>query len=96
MADKGFTIGKEISKYKLDLVIPPFATTGCQLSVSETTRCQNVAKHRVHIERLIAKIKRFQILSNRIPTTLFTSVNKIWTVCGLLTLFQDTFIKDNN
>lgn len=96
MADKGFTIGDELQKLGLSLNIPPFAQTGCQMSASNTALTSKIAKHRVHIERVITKVKTFNILSHRIPTTLFKNINKIWTVCCYLTLFQDTFIKDKN
>jgi hypothetical protein len=73
------------------LNIPPFSASGSQMSAGDSYNTQKIAKHRVHIERLIAKIKTFQILSNTIPTYLFQSINKI---CCFLTLFQDTFVTD--
>ena len=96
MADKGFTIEKELKSLGLKLNIPPFTSSGAQMTASETRQTQKIAKHRVHIERLIAKIKTYQILANVIPTNLFHSVNKIWTICSFLTLFQDTFVTDKS
>lgn len=96
MADKGFTIEKELNTLKLRLNIPPFSSSGAQLTAAETYQTQKIAKHRVHIERLIAKVKTYQIIANVIPTNLFHSVNKIWTICCFLTLFQDTFVTDKN
>jgi hypothetical protein len=77
MADKGFTIGGELKELGLSLNIPPFSASGSQMSAGDSYKTQKIAKHRVHIERLIAKIKTFQILSNTIPTYLFQSINKI-------------------
>lgn len=94
MADKGFTIEKELKDIGLKLNIPPFSSSGAQMSAADTRQTLKIAKHRVHIERLIAKVKTFQILSNVIPTNLFQSVNKIWSTCSFLTLFQDTFVTD--
>ena len=94
MADKGFTIGGELKELGLSLNIPPFSASGSQMSAGDTYKTQKIAKHRVHIERLIAKVKTFQILSNTIPTYLFQSINKIWSICCFLTLFQDTFVTD--
>ena len=93
MADKGFTIGDELKKLGLLLNIPPFAASGKQMPISDTLLTQKIAKHRVHIERVIAKVKTYKILSCRIPTCLFKTINKIWSVCCYLTLFQDVFIK---
>lgn len=94
MADKGFTIKEELAKINLLLNIPPMASSTCQMSVSDSLLTEKIAKHRVHIERLIAKVKTYRILTECIPTSLFKSINKIWTVCCHLTLFQDVFVKD--
>lgn len=96
MADKGFTIEKELKNIGLKLNIPPFGASGAQMSAADTRQTLKIAKHRVHIERLIAKIKIFQILSNVIPTNIFQSINKIWSVCSFLTLFQDIFVTDKS
>lgn len=95
MADKGFTIREELSKLNLLLNIPPMASSTSQMSVSDTILTEKIAKHRVHIERLIAKVKTYKMLSVRIPTSLFKNINKIWSVCCHLTLFQDVFVTDS-
>ncbi|KAK3107302.1 hypothetical protein FSP39_011470 [Pinctada imbricata] len=94
MADKGFTIKDGLAEFGIALNIPPHASSGKQMSVSDTILTQKIAKHRVHIERLIAKIKTYKIISDCIPTSLFQNINKIWSVCSYLTLFQDVFVKD--
>ena len=37
--------------------IPPMASSTCQMSVTYSLLTEKIAKHRVHIERLIAKAK---------------------------------------
>lgn len=71
MADKGFTIQNELEEMGLLLNIPPFTKCSAQMSVSDTYLTQKIAKERVHIERLIAKVKTYKILSHTIPTSLF-------------------------
>lgn len=95
MADKGFTIREELSNLNLVLNIPPMASSTSQMSVSDTLLTEKIAKHRVHIERLIAKVKTYKMLSVRIPTSLFKNINKIWSVCCHLTLFHDVFVTDS-
>ncbi|XP_077991069.1 uncharacterized protein LOC144445405 [Glandiceps talaboti] len=94
MSDKGFTIQKEISELGLQLNIPPFISSSSQMSVADTQITEKIAKHRIHIERLIAKIKTFKIVSDIIQATLFEKINSIWSVCCYLTLFQDVFVKE--
>lgn len=66
-----------------------------QMLVSDTMLTEKIAKHRVHIKRLIAKVKTYKMLSVRIPTSLFININKIWYVCCHLTLFHDVFVTDS-
>ncbi|XP_033731763.1 uncharacterized protein LOC117321455 [Pecten maximus] len=81
MADKGFTIGEELGQLGLVLNIPPFAKSGSQMSPADVKKTQKIAKYRIHIERVIFKIKNFRIVSHTIPVTLFSQINKIWCVC---------------
>lgn len=85
MADKGFTIKEELKELGLCLNIPPFASSGSQFSQADI-QTQKIAHHRVHIERLIRKVKTYKILSNTIPTSLFSNINQIWTVCCYMTI----------
>ena len=57
------------------------------MSAGDSYKTQKIAKHRVHIERLIAKVKTFQILSNTIPTYLFQSTVCVLTKYGLYAVF---------
>ncbi|KAJ8302859.1 hypothetical protein KUTeg_019255 [Tegillarca granosa] len=52
-----------------------------------------IAQHRIHVERVIKKIRTYKIISNCFATKMFASVNKLWTVCSLLTLWQNPVLK---
>jgi hypothetical protein len=94
MADKGFTNHDDFHNLGLQLVIPPFVSANCQMTMAECENTRKIAKHRINIERLIGKIKRYKIVSQRIPVTLFASINQIWTVCCFLTMFDDVVVKE--
>jgi uncharacterized coiled-coil protein SlyX len=94
MVDKGFNIHTELQELGLVINIPPFTASAVQMTAAETALTQKIAKHRVHIERLICKVKTYKLLSHRVPTSLFHCVNQIWSVCCYLTLFQDVFVKE--
>lgn len=53
---------------------------------------QQIAAERIHVERAINKIKNFHLFDQVIPLSLAGSINQLWTVCGLLTLFQKPII----
>ncbi|XP_061692084.1 uncharacterized protein LOC133509230 isoform X1 [Syngnathoides biaculeatus] len=93
MADKGFDIVKEVEDVGLKLNIPPFAKSGIQMNSHDVNLTQKIAKHRVHVERAIRRIKSFKILSGRISLSLMSSIAQIWYVCSFLTNFMPLCIK---
>ena len=56
MVDKGFLIEKEVEGIGLKLNIPPFARANRQMPHADVDLTKKIAKHRVHVERAIAKI----------------------------------------
>lgn len=92
MADKGFDIQDLLDPINVKLNIPPFMHMQDQLSSEDVIRNQQIAAERIHVERAIKKIKKFHIFDQIIPMALAGSINQIWTVCGLLTLFQNPII----
>ena len=93
MADKGFTIGSELKTLGLHLNLPSFVSSGMQMSQSDVDLTQKIAAHRIHVERAICKIRTFKMVSHCIPPSIFGSINKVWTVCALLTLWQNPVLK---
>lgn len=60
MVDKGFLIEKDVKELGLELNIPPFAKSNVQMPVPDVEITKKIAKHRVHVERAIAKVKKFE------------------------------------
>jgi len=92
MADKGFDIQDLLNQTSVNLNIPPFLGKYGQLSEQDVYQTQSIAAERIHVERAINKIKNFHIFDSAVPVSLFGSINQIWTVCALLTLFQDPIL----
>ena len=92
MADKGFDIGDELKKVNLRLNIPPFLANQSAFSEGDVIKTQTVAQHRIHIERAIGKVRRYQIFSSEIPVTMFGIINQIWTVCCMLSNFIEPIL----
>ena len=93
MADKGFDIGDELKKVNLCLNIPLFLANQSSFSEGDVIKTQTVAQHRIHIERAIGKVRRFQIFSSEIPVTMFGNINQIWTVCCMLSNFIEPILE---
>ncbi|CAB4019513.1 Hypothetical predicted protein, partial [Paramuricea clavata] len=59
MADKGFLI-EDCLPDGVTLNIPPFLKDQNQLSIEDEVKTRRIAKERIHVERAIEKIKKFQ------------------------------------
>lgn len=93
MVDKGFLIEKDVKELDLNLNIPPFAKSNLQMPVPDVEMTKKIAKHRVHVERAIAKVKKFKIVSGRIPNSMLGNINQIWFVVCMLSNFQQHIIR---
>jgi len=89
MADKGFDIHDDLKKLDLKLNIPPYLKDKVGFEEDDVIKTQTVARHRIHVERAICKIRRFRIFHSIIPVTMFGSINQIWSVACLLSNFQN-------
>lgn len=89
MADKGFDIGDDLNKIDLKLNILPFLKDQAGFNEGDVLKTQTIARHRIHVERAIGKVRRFRIFHSVIPVSMFGSVNQIWTVACLLSNFQN-------
>jgi len=93
MADKGFDTNEEIESLGLSMNIPPKARANSQMEENNVELTKKIAKHRVHVERAIARIKKFRLVNHKIAASLVSKVNSIWFVCCFLTNFHDKLIK---
>ena len=89
MADKGFDIQEELKKLDLQLNIPPFLKDKVGFEEDDVVKTQTIARHRIHVERAICKVRRFRIFHSVIPVSMFGCINQIWTVACLLSNFQN-------
>ena len=92
MADKVFDIQHLLDPINVKINIPPFLEMNSQMSAAEVAKTQQIASERIHVERAISEIKNFNLFDRVIPLSLAGTVNQIWTVCRLLTLFQKPII----
>jgi len=92
MADKGFTISKELDALGLRLNIPPFLGKRKRLSGADVQDTQVIAHHRIHVERAIGKVRNFHIFDRKLSIKSAGDINQLWTVGCLLSNFQDPLI----
>ena len=95
MADRGFTIQKELAPVNVKLNIPSFLGGRAQLIEAEIKECQTLPSVRIHVERAITRIKKFKAL-NQVPVSLHGFVNQIWTTSCILCNFLPPLIQKNS
>ena len=86
MADKGFEIAGDLPQ-GVTLKIPPFLGGNDHLSIEEETETRRIASIRIHVERAIARIENFKILSTIFPVSMAADINKVWIICCYLSNF---------
>lgn len=91
MADKGFTI-TDLLPEGVRLNIPPFHTTP-QFTPEQVYETTKIAQARIHVERIIRRLKGFRI-TRRIPSSLFSKATKIIQTCAALVNFQESILKE--
>lgn len=98
MADKGFpNIQADIDDRNAFLVMPPFANSdAAQFTQDQMNTTYKIASVRIHVERVIQRVKIFNILNNRIPITLLPKIDSIMHVCCVLANLQPPIIKETD
>lgn len=92
MADKGFNCQDELASVGATLVIPTFLDKKVQFSSKETNHNKVVASLRVHVERLMERIKNWHIFDRKIPITLAPIASDMLVVVSALTNFHPPLI----
>ncbi|CAL9701495.1 unnamed protein product [Knipowitschia caucasica] len=85
MVDKGFLV-EELVSGKVHR--PAFLSKQAQISEVDVLSTQSIARLRVHVERLIRRVKENKLFDTVIPLSISGSINQIFTVACLLTNYQ--------
>ncbi len=86
MVDKGFLVD--------DLVPgtvhrPAFLSKRTQMSEEDVLKTQSIARLRVHVERIIRRVKENKLFDTTIHLSIAGSINQLFTVACLLSNYQN-------
>jgi len=93
MADRGFTIQDLLYSKKAKLNIPAF-THGKQLTRREVTRTRRIASVRIHVERVIRRMKVFKILKDTVHISMAKKMSNVLTIVAALVNFDNDLIRE--
>ena len=103
MADRGFNIAEDLALCGTRLTIPEFTRGKTQLSQAEVERTREIARVRIHVERVIGHMrKKYKILNNTLPISLIKcptdckrpncTIDRILIVTAALTNLSDSIV----
>ena len=95
LADRGFLISEEVAMRGAILKIPSFTKGKKQLSGSEVDQSRQLARVRIHVERVIGRLKNFKILQTVIPLSLVELLDSVMITCAALTNLAPSVVPKN-
>ncbi|XP_030610768.1 uncharacterized protein LOC115798161 [Archocentrus centrarchus] len=87
MVDKGFLIS-DCCKYKV--YCPPFLSKQKQMPAYQVKETQAIARLRVHVERVIRRIKQNKLFDGIITLSHVYNINQLFAVACMLSNYQNT------
>ena len=88
MADRGFDIEEDLVLHGVRLNNPPFLRGKEQLTEKELIITRRIASLRIHVERTMERIKKFNIFDRTLQASTTDITNRILFVCCVLCTFQ--------
>ena len=70
MADCGFLIKELLNERHVKLIIPPFLGSRHRFTPQDEALRKDIAKHRIHVEQSIERMKKIRILQGVVPQKL--------------------------
>lgn len=95
LADRGFNIQDIFVSKDVKVNIPEFLKGKTQLSGLSVLRDRELARKRVHIERLIGLTKTYKILKSDLDHSYIPLATKIFYVCFMCCNFREGIINKN-
>ena len=93
MGEKGFNIQDLLAIHNVRLLAPPMMRKNNVCAITSTAT-RRVAAIRVHVERMIRKLKGFTILKRALPLTMKPYISSLVTVCAALVNLQPNAIQN--
>jgi hypothetical protein len=91
MSDRGLSLDPKHTH--LTLVHPPFLDRQKELSSQQVLQTRIIARHRIHVERAMGRIKNFKLLNGIIPIKSIYLLNYWFYICAFFSIFDEPLVK---
>lgn len=95
MVDKGFPICNECDAANVTLYQPAFKKNGQQLNIADCESSRNIASAGVHIERVMERLKNFQILHDEVKYHYLRYMDDIMIIVGAIVNLSSPLLADD-
>lgn len=93
LADRGFPVRELLVHKQAELVLPPAGKGAAQMTSANVKKTKQVANVRIHVERVIRRLKHFRFLSQVITIPMLRYANDIILVCAAITNLLGPIVK---
>lgn len=92
LADKGFRLHGEFMERGVELITPPFVKGGKPFTQEENALNKAITHARIHVERVIGRVRDYEYLNGTIPITQLDIVGPAALVCCALTNLKPSVV----
>lgn len=97
LADKGFPgIKAPVEGNRGIVVLPPFSKGNMQFTFDELQQTYHIAHVRIHVERVIQRVKMFNVINFRVSNELIPHMSDIMRMCCTLVNIQPPILNSSH
>ena len=89
--DIGFNVQDLLLSRQMKCVLTPFVRSKRQFTLSEVYQGKRIARERIHIERVMGKLKEFRLLNHVLPINMTDRCDHLWNVAGAICEYAACF-----
>ena len=96
LADRGFTVEEELATRGAILKMPKFLRGKSQMAARDVDLSRQIAHVRIHVERVIGRMRKFHILQSIIPVTQVDMLDEIMVIIASIVNINHSVVPLNS